>query len=375
MRSLSKHIILLICASFFLLAHPVYGQKDVDSILAAANKQIYENPDKAIILAQEAYNYPDASVKNKVNALLCISTAYSSKRDYKKSSEYIEHIKEFLPKIEDERQRMNILNRIAAHYQELQIYDKAIDYLDESLLLIEKYPHQDSVQSVLGYNATLRGFIYRKQMNCEIALKYFNKAIDAYGNTLHNPVMNANLSICYYNMGNCFLSLGKIEDAKTSYSSAVVYAKKIDAKSLIAFGQKGLAEAKTLEGDYKNAIFLLNNANQISESVGDLILNQGIYDGLSNNYLALHDWDNYMIFHNKFLALQNETKNSERKSINQSLINLTETKAEEINQINKRYKPFQIFLIILIVFALFILIRMVISEEKNLKKLQKKLKN
>ncbi len=375
MRRQNKHTILFLWVSLFIVAHSAHAQKNVDSILANANKQIYDNPEKAITLAQEAYNYPTASVKNKVNALLTISTAYSSKRDYEKSSEYVEQIKELFPKIKDARQKMNILNRIAGQYQEVQIYDKALEYLDESLALIEKYPKQDSIQTFLGYNATLRGFIYREQMNCDIALNYFNKAIEAFSRTLENQVMNANLSICYYNKGNCLLSLGKAEEAKASFLKSIDHAKIIDAKSLIAFGQKGLAEVKTLEGNYTEAISLLDTAMNISEGVGDLILNRGIYEGLSNNYLAQHDYENYAVFHNKFLAVQVETKNSERKTINQSLINLTEGRAKEIEQINKRYGPIQIFMIIIVTIAFLLLLRFVFSEEKKLKKLQQKLKN
>lgn len=370
-----NNVRILVLSSILLLLQTAYAQKEVDSILEKANVLIYENPDRAILLAQQAYNYPDASVKNKVNALLAISTAYSSKRDYNKAAEYVERIKGLIPDIKNKRQQMNILNRIAGHYQELQIYDKAIDYLDESLLLIEKYPAQDSVQSFLGYNATLRGFIYREQMNCEIALKYFDKAIKAYEKAKEPHLRNANLSICYYNKGNCLLTLNKVDEAKTTFLNSIDYAQNAEAKSLIAFGQKGLAEAKTLEGNYNEAITLLNNARQTSENVGDLILNKGLYDGLANNYLALHDWENYTIFHSKFLSLQKQTKKAERKSVNKSLINLTESKAEEIGTLHKFYSPIQIGLIILIIFALGMIIRLLISGEKKLKILQEKLKN
>ncbi len=374
MKKLNKIRFFVFVGSFLLFLNSSLAQQKVDSILEIANIQIYENPDKAIFLAQEAYNFSDASVKQKVNALLTISTAYSSKRDYKKASEYVERIKELFPKIKNERQQMNILNRIAGHYQELQIYDKAIDYLDESLQLIENYPAQDSVQSLLGYNATLRGFIYREQMNCEIALKYFEKAINAYKQTSEPHIRNANLSICYYNKGNCLLSINKIEEAKNSYLLSIDYAQNAQAKSLIAFGQKGLAEAKTWEGNYTEAINLLNDALSTSESVGDLILNKGLYDGLANNYLALQDWENYSLFHAKYLSLQKQTKARERKSVNQTLLNLTESKAEEIETLQKIYNPIQIGLIISIILALIILFRMLLTEEKKLKILQQKLK-
>ena len=374
MKMRNKYGMIVLCTALFLCAQ-AFPQQETDSLLKEANKQIYENPDLAITLAKQAFNSEGITVKNQIGALMAISTAYSSKRDYEKSAQYVEQIKELLPKIKNDRQRMNILNRIAGYYQEIQIYDKALDYLDESLRLIQKYPLHDSIQPLLGYNAALRGFIYREQMNCDIALKYFDKAIEAYKQTQENHVRNANLSICYYNKGNCLLSIGKNEEAKLNYNKAIEYAKNVEAKSLIAFGQKGLAEAKTLEGNYKEAITLLKNAKSISEEVGDLLLDQSIFEGLSNNYLALHDWDNYTLFHSKFLALQKETKKSERKTINQSLLSLTNSKSTEIEQLKKRNSPIQIGLLCFIGISLFLLGRFVFFKEKKLRELQKKLEN
>lgn len=374
MKKWSKHSILVFIIGSFFITQICYAQQDVESLLKKANKQIHENPNLAINLAEKAYKMPEITLRNKINCLLAISTAYSSKRDYEKSSEYVERIKDLLPKIDDAKQKMNILNRIAGHYQELQIYEKALEYLDESLTLIEMYPKQDSVQTYLGYNSTLRGFIYREQMNCEIALTYFNQAISAYQKTLYKPVMNANLSICYYNKGNCLISLGKIEEAKRNFQKAIDHAERLKANSLIAFGQKGLAQAKTFEGNYKEAIGLLKNALQISENVGDLILNKGLYEGLSNNYLALHDWNNYSLFHNKFIKVKTETKNSERKMVNRSLLNLTQAKSAEIEKLNKSYTPLQICLTISIAIGLFLLTRFIILAEIKLNKIRKILK-
>ena len=375
MKKRNKYSLLFFVLGLFLLGQTAYTQKAVDSILEVANKQIYENPDEAITLAKQAYGLSNITIGNKVNALLCISTAYSSKRDYAMASVYVEKIKALLPSVKNVRQQMNILNRVAAHYQELQIYDKAIEYLDKALVLIENHPAQDSLQPLLGYNATMRGFIYREQMNCDIALTYFNNAIEYFKKTPQAHVRNANLSICYYNKGNCFLALDKKIETKASFLSAIEYAKNAEAKSLVAFGQKGLAEASTLEGNYKEAISILVEAANNAESVGDLILNKGLYEGLANNYLALHDWENYSLYHDKFLTLQNATKTSERKSINQSLLSLTQTKVEEITAIGKYYNPIQISLLIAIAILVSILIRLVYVEEKKLKELQNKLKD
>lgn len=376
MKKWNKHSALFLLAGFFFFAQLVHSQKEVDSILKIAGKQIYENPDAAISLSEEALKSPNITVRNKINTLLTISTAYSSKRDYEKASEYIVQINKLIPKISDDLPKMNILNRIGAHYQELQIYDKALEYLDEALILIEKYPKQDSVQHFLGYNSILRGFIYRKQTNCDIALKYFDDAINAYNKTkAQKPIMNANLSICYYNKGNCLLSLNKIVEAKGSFLKSIEHAQIVEAKSLIAFGKKGLAETETLIGNYKEALSLLTDALAISSNVGDLVLNREIYEGLANNYLFLGDWENYILYQNKYVTIKQENEISERKTINQSLINLTETKAKEIEQLRSYFKPLQIIFIIVIGITLFLLIRFVIIWEKDLKKLENKLKS
>ncbi len=376
MKKWNKYSALFFLAGFFFFAQIGHSQKEVDSLLKVANKQIYENPDEAIALSQEALKSTGITISNKITSLLTISTAYSSKRDYGKASEYVVKINELIPKLNDEVQKMKILNRIAAHYHELQIYDKALEYLDESLVLIEKFPQQDSVQTSLGYNFIMRGFIYRKQTNCDIALKYFDDAIKVYSKTTaQQPVMNGNLSICYYNKGNCLLTLNKTEQAKENYLKAIEYAKIVDAKSLIAFGEKGLAEAESVEGNYKEALALLTDALEISKDVGDVILNRGIYEGLANNYLVLGDWENYTLYQEKYLKIKKSNKISERKTINQSLINLTENKAMEIEELRSFFRPLQIIFIIVIGIVFFMLIRSIFFWEKNLKKLENKLKN
>src|SRR5690554_999210 len=371
-----KYSVLFFLAGFFFFSQTAYSHLDVDSIIKLAKKQFYENPDEAILLAKGALNFPEITVQNRIDALHAISTAHSSKIAYEKASEYIVQINELIPKIKDERQKMNILNRIGAHYQELQIYDKALEYFDESLVLIEKYPQQDSVQTYLNYNSTLRGFIYRKQTNCDIALKYFDQAIKAFNKTTERqPIMNANLSICYYNKGNCFLSLNKTPQAKESFLKSIEHAKIVDAKSLIAFGKKGLAEAETINGNYQEALSLLTNVLNTSETVDDLVLNREIYEGLANNYLVLGDWENYTLYQNKYLEAKKANKISERKTINQALIKLTETKAKEIEELRSYFRPLQIIFIFAIGIALFLLIRAIVIWEKDLKKLENKLKN
>src|SRR5690606_9959714 len=244
--------------------------------------------------------------KTKVNALMLISNAYLSKRENEKSLEFALKARDFLPEIESVKTRINVLNTIGMQHQQLRIYDKAIEYLDEALALVETFEQKDSIYTLLGYNYAARGFIYREQMSCDIALNYFDKSIAQYKKGNSNKAKNGNLSTLYYNKGNCFLRATKIDSARANFEKSIDFAQTVDAKSLYAFAKKGLSEVYTAEGNYAEAINILKEAEEASKNVGDLILNQGIYKNLSDNYLAVNNPDLYAIYFEKFNEIQNQ---------------------------------------------------------------------
>jgi hypothetical protein len=67
-------------------------------------------------------------------------------------------------------------------------------------------------------------------------------------------------------------------------------------------------------------------------------LNQEIYKGLSENYLATSQWEKFNIYHSKYQSIQKLIKESERKSISESLdlkkIEITKKLTEETSKIN-----------------------------------------
>lgn len=115
----------LVLGYFFFLSQLSLSQQLADSILTTAIRQIHENPNLAIEKAQGVFDAHTATIDLKVRALIIISTAYSSKREYEKSLETSLKAIEFLPQIDDNHLKSDLLNRIGAQYQELNVYDKA----------------------------------------------------------------------------------------------------------------------------------------------------------------------------------------------------------------------------------------------------------
>ncbi|HRE78201.1 MAG TPA: hypothetical protein PLL09_10300 [Flavobacterium sp.] len=320
---------------------------------------IYENPDRAIFVGDSIFK----TVSNsdiKVKALMLISAGYSSKRNYQKSLEFSNRANELSKNSDDALLRIKIVNKTAIQYQQLKIYEKTIQYLDEAEELILAYPIRDSVVFYLANNYIVRGLVYKERLNCEIGITFLDKGIKEYGR-INNSNSIANSSIAHYNKGNCYVLLKHNEAAKLSFEESISLAKRISANSLLAFAQKGLAEVYTIEGRYQDALTVLNEALVASKSVGDLILNQGIYKGLSENYLALNNWENYQNYNLLYLQNRIKIKESERKSISNSL---DEIKKEQKSKLDQLLPSYQYGIYFLIFLSLLIIISSILSYLK-----------
>jgi len=371
-RMLNSVSLTLITVVFILItARPSYAQdkKRLDSIVKSASNQMYNNPDNVIksgsLLLKEAgknYDY-------KIMGFKLISDGYSAKRDYEKSLEYVMKANQLLSYSNDQLLKISTLNKVGIQYHQLKIYDKAIEYLDQSEHLMMEYPIPDSIRTYLGRNYIVRGFIYKEKFNCEIALDFFDRGIIELQKT-HTKIVNSAISIAKYNKGNCYILLLNNKLAKQNFEEADRYAKEINALSLQAFALKGLAQVYTLEGDYQLAIQTLNNAILLSSSVDDLILNQEIYKGLSENYLAINDWEEFKKYQNNFLITQKLIKERERKSVSDSLNLKDESlKLELKNEISNYYYKFigTFFTIIFLVITFIFFIRNIVKKIRQLR--------
>lgn len=368
-----RYIILLFGTKLIFLSYPLFAQAEIDSTLRYATQQIFENPDSAINISKEVIAGANTSIDDKVRALIIISTAYSSKRDYDKSMEYAKSATAMLPELKDINLRINLLNRLGGLYQELKIYEKAISSLDEALVHIQQLPKGEARSKYLGVNNLLRGFVYRDQMSCEIALNYFEKGIEDYKKFPDTPGGNANISISYYNRGNCLMELGNIEEAEESYIQSIIYAKKGEAISAEAFAQKGLAQVYTLKEKYTDAIGLLESALRKSENVGDKVLNRTIFESLATNYLAVGNLEQYNFYQNQNLDIGDAILKAERSTIDESLKNLQETSQKKNLQLQQKILIFQIASLFIILIISFLLLRRYLSFRKKIKSLNQEL--
>jgi tetratricopeptide (TPR) repeat protein len=340
----------------FLAATPVHAQnyKKLDSILKSTTNKIYSNPDEVIKIGETLVKQSGDNVDYKIKAYKLISDAYSAKREYEKSVEYLIKSSKLLDLSNDKLLKINIVNKTGIQYHQLKVYDKAIQYLDQAEQLIAEYPYKDSIHMELGKNYAVRGFIYKEKLSCAIAIIYLDRGIAELMKVKDKTASSAKISIAIYNKGNCYLLMNNNRSALENFQQAAAFARDVNAKSLEAFALKGSAKVFTLLGNNNEAIVALNKALSLSSEVNDLILNQEVYKGLAENYLALNQWELFKKYQLKFIETQKQIKDTERISVSESLgVKESELKAKKAELSNKFYYLLLALLLFLILIVLF----------------------
>ncbi|HOD10222.1 MAG TPA: tetratricopeptide repeat protein, partial [Flavobacterium sp.] len=337
-RKYSFWILMLIGCLITTQSFYAQNYRKLDSIINVAGNEIYVNPDHVIEVGQSIVKNAGDNVNYKIKGYKLVSDAYSSKRDYEKSLEYLIKASELLDQSNDELLKISIVNKTGIQYHQLKVYDKAIQHLDQAEQLIADYPNKDSIHSELGKNYIVRGFIYKEKLSCAIAIAFIDRGIAELLKSKDRADASTKISIAIYNKGNCYLLLHDNKKALENFQQSAKIAQEVNAKSLEAFALKGSAKVYTLEGKNLEAINALNKAVELSSEVNDLILNQEIYRGLAENYLAINQWEKYKINQGKFIDIQKLIKDRERNSVSESLdVKEVELKAKQEDSSKKFY--------------------------------------
>lgn len=334
---MSKYGLLIAC--FWITFGYAQPQRmDREALYKIANEKIYVDPDYSLKIWNQLLK--GESKKEKLANIYChISRTYLAKRDFDASFQYALKAQDLIKDISDVKVKMNILISLAVQYQQMELFSNSFELLSEIETLAHDLPDTVKVKSMnLGNVYAIRGMIYKSQSNPELALTKFDQAIQYFKKYPNELSPQANLSVVYYNKGYCFLNLKNIKLAKENFLKSIEYAKNVKAKSLEAFAYKGLADVLFTDKNYNEALQLLNQAETLSATVGDLVLNEGIYKGKADCFLALDLMDQYHIYNKKFIKTKFEREQSELKSINRSIDNQIEINSKNNQAIQQKHR-------------------------------------
>lgn len=356
----------------FLLAHILVCGQD-DSLLKKAYSEIYDKPDSAISIGKELLK-KEKNVNQLIKIYSLLSTANIAKRNFDESLQYIVKAKELGEKTNDLKIKTSLLISVAIQYEQMELFSKSFETLDEAAIYLAKLPdglYEKYFET--GRSYAIRGMIYKSQSNSEIALEKFLISVINFEKIKAKKRTYVNLSIVYYNIGSCYLNLDQPEKAKSAFLEAIDYAQKNRAKSLEAFGLKGLAEVYKLKHENKTALNLLYKAENLCHNTGDLALSEGIYKEMSDNYLAMGNPTLYQTYNNKLFALRFKREENELSSINHSIDDYNKEMIKKIQDLKFHFKYIRIFIIMIGAVISALLVYVILKIKKQNKKYQKEI--
>ncbi|MDR6406511.1 MULTISPECIES: tetratricopeptide repeat protein [Chryseobacterium] len=370
MKFIIKSILILLV--FFKIS--VFGQKTQDdSLLTIANLEIYDNPEKSINIVKSLLK-KEKDINKSVTLYMLLSTANIAKRNFDESLKYILKAKELAQKTSDLKTRTRVLVSVAIQYQQMELFSKSLETLDEAEQYLSQLPDnipEKNLETARIY--AIRGMIYKSQSNSEIALEKFLKSIESFEKIKSGETINANKSVVYYNIGYCYLNLNQNDKAERAFLQSISYAQKNKAKSLEAFALKGMAELYKQKRENQTALNLLIKAENLCKNTGDLVLNAGIYKEMADNYLAMGNQELYQNYNRKYFEMQFRKQQNELNSINQVIDNHNKETLLKSKNLKNRHQLLMASAVGLGILIIAILLILVIKIRKQNKKYHKEI--
>ena len=307
-----KQIVMLLLFFFGFLGHA--GTQPIKNPVDKAERLMLVNPKSAFQIAEKAYqNSPDRKTKLR---LLFVMTNTSSM--LQNPLNVIRYGNEALSVANDNDvvTKIKILGILGNTYQAIKLNEKTRIYLDKAELLLSSPKIPDSLSYIKGNIYYLKAMNYFNSLDSDIALSYFDKAINQYLSSKH-PYAELNLKLAYLNRAFTLIEQKNLSQALESLKLAGINTREtsqiyppqfVDLQSEFIELAKAKIYSIQKNTDLSNGILLKMLERRKNSPVRDDIEND-VYKILSDNYLITKDikkHDYYQELYLKRLAQTNK---------------------------------------------------------------------
>lgn len=239
------------------------------------------------------------SIKDNVgisNMYSNIGVIYYNQADYVKALEKHLLSLKYAELTNDKLRILTALNNVGGvYYIKPATMDKALEYYFRALPLCEELGNTNA----LGAISVNIGNIYFRKDKDDEALTYFNKSLDAYGNS--DGSQNA-----YIALGKLYIKEGNYDNALNSLRKALSLSESFKddisiVQTLIVYGNLFVNK-----GDYQNAITFYKRAEKIAATMPPNDDTKDLYKAMTDTYDKTGDYHNAF----KYQSLYSDIKDS-----------------------------------------------------------------
>lgn len=244
------------------------------------------------------------------NMLSNIGAVYFNQGDDENALDYYLNALKYSEANKDTFRIATVLNNIGAvYFNKEATHDKAKEYYLKAWPICEKLNDND----LLGTIAVNLGEIYLEENNDTSALKYFERSLKAYDGS-------KNIPYSLNDIGKLYLKQGNYVKALEYHTQALEAAEKLSAKLDIMQSYNGIAATHFKKGDVSNALSSYMQAQAVAKEIDaqNYTLKE-TYEGLSNTYAAVGDFNNAFKYQKLLTVLKDSLYNGEKDKKQASL--------------------------------------------------------
>jgi class 3 adenylate cyclase/Tfp pilus assembly protein PilF len=220
---------------------------------------------------------------------------YDRGDDTKALENYLQSLK-FAELSKDKLRILVSLNNVGGiYFIKRATYDKALDYYTRAMQLCEELGKQEE----LGVICVNIGSIYFEKNEDQKALQYFQKALNAYGDS------EGSLNV-YNAMGKLYKRQGRFELAIETHNKALSIAEKENSKISILQSRMGLGDVYVAKGDYRTALQYYKEAEAPAVELQANHELKDLYQEMAKTYSKISDFNNAY----KYQSLYSSTKDT-----------------------------------------------------------------
>ena len=333
--------------------------------MGKAKNLVYNNPQKAIAIAQDIYDN-SSSNEEKISSLMILTNAYSVQYDYEKALKSSFLANDLAEKSNDNLAKIRTLGIIGNLYQMLQMNDKVRIYMGKAETIAKTGKIPDSlVHNINGNIFAVKGNSYKDDLDCSFAIQFFDKAISEFAKS-ESSSAKKNIILVSIQKANCLLEKNDITKAAEYYQKAYSQAVNLELSEYETMAILGLSKTYHAQKDENQAIAIAIKTYKQAKALENQPLIQESSEILSQIYFEKKEFDLFKKYRSINENASQEITKLHQESISKSIDFITERrKMEEQKKENNFTYSILVLIISIVLIIVFFIIRIRFQYQKN----------